>query len=128
MEVNKLKRGDILYYPSIKGIALICEVLDQSEKDLLVLIEGRQYYLPKASVEAHGILIDQHKAKSYITQRMEDPDNKLVYLRYVWNDSWVDRLYNTYLKGLGRIDEPIVLEAVEGEEEILPDSIPPLLL
>jgi hypothetical protein len=108
--VDKIQKGDKLYYPSVKGAALICEVLSKSEDDLLVDIGGKSYYLPKESVNSHAIMIDQNKAKSFVTQIIEDPDNKLVYLRYMWNDTWVDKAYNEYCRSLNRIEEPLVIE------------------
>jgi hypothetical protein len=107
--VNAIEPGDILYYPSNEGIALICEVIDKSEKDVLVDINGKSHYLPKASVNNHGILIDKDTAAAYITQRLEDPDNRIIYLRYVWKENWVDRAYNTFCQKLDRIDEPIIV-------------------
>jgi len=93
---NKFKSGQLMYYPSIKGMALLCEVLDESEKDVLVRIEGKKFYLPKESVNNHAILLDETRSKIFVSQRIEDPDNQIVYLRYNYNDSILDKLYNWY--------------------------------
>lgn len=121
MVSEQLKRGDKLYYPSIKGIALICEVIDTSQDDIMVDIDGKSYYLPKKSVDSHAILIDERKAKSFVTQMLEDPDNKLVYVRYAWDETWVDQAYNEYCRKLGRIESAFVVESSTSEEPVLPD-------
>lgn len=107
---DNLKIGDKLYYPSTKGIALVCEVIEMSEEDVVVVIGDSTYYLPKNSVDAHGILIDRPRSKAYITQRLDDPENSIIYLRYLWREGWIDRAYNAYCQQLKRIEEPVVIE------------------
>ena len=116
---DSIKPGDKFYYPSVKGMALLCEVLDKSEKDILVDIEGRNFYLPNKEVNSHGIIIDEAKARAYVSQRIEDPANKIVYLRYHWNDTFVDRAYNDYCKLMGRIEEPIIIDPAPSP--VMPD-------
>lgn len=108
---DQLTPGDKIYYPSVKGMALLCEVIDQSDKDILVEIDGDNFYLPKKSVNSHAIIIDDKTAKSYITQRIEDPENKIVYLRYRWEDTWVDHWYNRYCERKNRSPEPQIIPA-----------------
>lgn len=121
---DNLQPGDKIYYPSVKGMALLCDVIDLSEDDVLVSIDGKQFYLPKESVDSHGIIINEMRARSYVAQRIEDPENRLVYLRYMWNDNWVDRLYGSMCESLNRIDKPLIFEASDEAEEVLPDDAP----
>ncbi len=121
---TQLRTGDKIYYPSVKGMALLCEVIDKSEKDVLVSIDDKQFYLPNESVNAHAIVIDEARAKAYVAQRVEDPANKIVYLRYLWDETWVDRAYNDFCRSRGRIEEPHIIEAVD--VEAVPDPMAPL--
>lgn len=104
---EKIKKGNKLYYPSVKGIALLCEVLEESESDFLVDIEGRLFYLPKTSVDAHAILLDDVRSKMFVAQRLEDPENTLVYMRFKWNETLVDKMYNRYCKWKNRVERVV---------------------
>lgn len=93
---DKLMTGQKMYYPSTSGIALICEVIKKSEDDVLVDIEGSRYFIPKSSVDKHAITLDEEKSITFVSQRIEDPENKIIYLRYKYNDGFIDRFYNWY--------------------------------
>lgn len=107
MDVDKLNIGDKIYYPSVNGMALLCQIVEKSEKDVMVQIEGRKFYLPKDIVRDHAILLDHERANAFVTQRIEDPDNQIVYLRYLWNETLIDRAYNSYCRRKGRIEGPL---------------------
>ena len=87
--------GDSLYYPSANGIALIIKVIEKTEKDLFVEVEGvnaaggkklYKWYIPRKSISQHGIPLDVMKSKVYVAQNLFDPDNQIMYLRYVWTE------------------------------------------
>lgn len=110
------KVGSKIYYPSKNGIALICEVVGFSESDVLLSIGDQRYYIPRTSVLSHAIPIEEERSKMYISQRLEDPDNKIVYLRYKWQETLFDRAYNAYCSALGRGTGPLVIDASEPED------------
>ena len=109
--------GDKLYYPSTKGIALICEVKNKSEKDVLVDIGGKFYYIPNDSIDLHAIRIEDKRSKVFVTQRIEDPENTIVYLRYVFRQTWIDRLYNWYCKLLKRKNSMTIFPGKDPEAD-----------
>lgn len=105
---ENIKIGQKFYYPSNTGIALICEVLAKSKKDVMVKIADGKFYLPMESIDQHAILLDDEKSKVYVTQRIDDPENKMVYMRYKFKETIIDRFYNWYCKKSGRIDTFVI--------------------
>lgn len=118
---DKVNKGQKIYYPSTSGIALILEVLDSSEQDFLVDIDGRKYYIPKVSIDAHGIPLDETRKHVYVAQRLEDPENDIVYLRYMWNETPIDKMYNRYCAWKGRVEKSIIPAKAKGEQRFSDD-------
>lgn len=118
--LNELSPGDKMYYPSDTGIALLCQVLDTSKEDILVRIGEKKFFLPKESVEDHAIKLNKSQGMTYVAQRIEDPDNSIVYLRYRYRETLLDRLYNWYCRKLKRGDQTII--PPEYEVEALPSA------
>lgn len=87
----------------------MAEIVSDTPKDYLIIAGGIEQFVSKDTVKNHGILLPQKAAKAYITQRTEDPENKLVFLRYVYKETWIDRLYNWYSnKYLLRPDRSVI--------------------
>lgn len=100
---DNLKKGDKLYYPSNNGLALVCRVIEKTKKDALVEIRGQRYFIPLQSIDQHGVRYDNHSPRVNIQQYLDDPDHNLVYVRYTWDDTFIDRLYNRYCKLQNRL-------------------------
>jgi hypothetical protein len=99
---------DKIYYPSTTGMALIAEVKAISDKDVVVRINGKEHYLQKESVDDHAVVLKATQAKMFVSQRIEDPDNDIVYYRLTYNETWIDKLYNWYCRLLGRPTRQII--------------------
>ena len=120
--VDSLKPGDKIFYPSDSGIALICQVLSLSSDDVLVQIDDKKFFLPKESVESYAVVMDKVKASTYVTQRLDDPDNSLIYLRYTWRETLLDKVYNWYCRRLKRVDTQVIPPVTSTEAHL---ALPP---
>ena len=103
-----LKPGEKIVLPNTDGIAVIAEIVSDTIKDYLIDAGGLQQFVSKETVKYHALLLDTTQAKAYITQRIEDPENKIVFLRFVYADTIIDRLYNWYNARLKRPDKSII--------------------
>lgn len=93
--------GDKFFYPATNGRALICHVLGKSEHSVVVKVSKKdKIYLEKDNWEEYAVPLPKIDIYSVI----EDPENKLVYIRYRRTNTWVDRLYNWYCKKLRKND------------------------
>lgn len=110
---TELEIEEKILYPATNGVAIIAEVLDKSEMDVLCAVqrEGhvmlerpRTWYIPNEAVDAHAIRLDKLRGKVYIGQTDVDPSHDIMYVRYVWRATWVDRLYNWWCRRMGRLD------------------------
>lgn len=109
--MKKVTIGLKYYYPSTKGIALIGQVVGMNEGNVVLQVEGREYYVTKESFDEYAIPLGESKSGMYVTQRIEDPDNSIVYLKVMYKDTWIDRLYNAYCRRMGRSRKEIVFRA-----------------
>ena len=98
----RLRVKDKIYYPSETGMALICAVVDKNEEQLLVEVAGKKFFLSRESVDRYALAFPDEHARIVITQRLEDPENRIVYLRHLWRETLLDRVYNWYCRLVGR--------------------------
>lgn len=93
--------GDKFFYPSNNGRALICHVLGKSDHSVIVRISKKdKVYVEKDHWNEYAVPLP----KIDIISTIEDPDNKLIYIRYRRDSTWVDKLYNWYCKNIRRND------------------------
>jgi hypothetical protein len=104
---ESLSPGNQIIYPAENGTALVCEVTSIANESVLVSMAGKQFFIPKASIDSHGIVVPKEKTRNFITERIEDPANTIVYLRHKWNQTIIDKLYNWYCRKKGRVDQTV---------------------
>lgn len=109
--MKKVTIGLKVYYPSVKGLALIGQVVGVNEGNVILRVEGKEYYVTLSSFDEYAIPLSEEKAKMYVTQRIEDPENSIVYLKVMYKETWIDRLYNAYCRRKGRVREETVFTA-----------------
>lgn len=95
---DKAKPGQKWYYPSTNGVALIAEVQGKNDKAIVARIGKDTIYLEKQGWVELAIPMTPKQAKVYASKRLEDPENSIIYIRYSWVETIIDRFYNWYCR------------------------------
>lgn len=99
---ERIRIGDIVYYPSIKAEALIAEILAKNEEHVVIGIDNTEYYISRAKFVSNACSIEKHRGEVIMYNTLRDPDNDIVYMRYKLNKSLIDKAYNLYCSYTGR--------------------------
>lgn len=90
-----VKKSDKFYLPMHSGEAAIFKIVGESNDDYLLDHNGSLIYIPKDAFQKHaikvGIAVDKLVLKT-IT------DEKMVYVRFTYKETWIDKIYNFYCK------------------------------
>lgn len=111
---DSVKPGDWVYYPSTEGLALLAEVLGKNV-DKLVLGIDNEYYITKNNFNENAIMPTSEVSSYMIMESLKDPENDLIYIRYRFNKTWIDKLYNRYCIWIGRNEGITKIEKAQVE-------------
>jgi len=92
--------GDRYYYPSVTGQALSCTIVAKAQKSLIAKFgPDLKVYLAEEDFNAVAIPIIKDPLLRTLTvyDIQPDPDNKLIFIRYIRNKTTVDKIYNWWV-------------------------------
>jgi len=86
--------GGSYYYPSKDGVALIVQVMGKTEGSLVIRVGDFKVYIARGDWNQWAI---PYNRRIKVVDCLQDPDNDMVFVRYKFIDSIIDRVYNWYV-------------------------------